>query len=80
MYVRDIDFASDSTIFLLDFATVPTTWYFLFYMLFFFFLVNCDIPLNNDFINIASLFDSIPNVKYRWYLNKYLIHHTCITW
>ena len=37
VYVRDIDFASDSTICLLDFATVPTKWYFLFSMLFFFF-------------------------------------------
>ena len=28
MCVKDIDFASDSTIFLLDFATVPTKWFF----------------------------------------------------
>jgi hypothetical protein len=25
--VRDIDFVSNSTIFLLDFGTVPTAWY-----------------------------------------------------
>ena len=38
MYVRDIDFASDSTIFLLDFATVPTKWFF--FPFYYYFVLN----------------------------------------